>query len=377
LPLLTAALFAAPILTRADDNSPTTFPSPFATDLPTSRPLFDELNKETESLFRQVAPTIVRVQFPTQMAMSAQDPMAKWFSHLDPTSQRFLADYLRHAPQNTYVRVEIHPTTDPSLVSDASSSESQSSPQQNVIYFHITGFTPNGIGVVMDDDQHLLIPHYMDERLAGATVPVQLADGRMATATFIGSDLRTHLTVLKMQEVQGRAATMATDRPPDGSLMLVMSLNPALNRLAVWQGWEPDVATVINSDGQVAGFTGDGRFIPAAAYQPIAADLIAHGQVHRPVLGVVIDELDPQDKRRQDDPDLGQTPALKILNVQPGYPADRAGMQMGDLILGVAGKPVGDEYIFAAAIAELHGPTQMLIRRGHENISVTVDLGNE
>ena len=55
-------------------------------DLPTTRPLLDQLNRETQSLFKEVAPSIVRVQLPlpSNLVLPPDDPLSKWAGRLDP-----------------------------------------------------------------------------------------------------------------------------------------------------------------------------------------------------------------------------------------------------------------------------------------------------
>ena len=45
----------------------------------------------------------------------------------------------------------------------------------------------------------------------------------------------------------------------------------------MWEGWEPDVSTLVNIDGTIAGFTKGGHFISAAACSPVVQELMAHG----------------------------------------------------------------------------------------------------
>ena len=166
-------------------------------------------------------------------------------------------------------------------------------------------------------------------------------------------------------------------QPGTGALLLVMSLNPAANRLAVWEGWEPDVSTLVNIDGSIAGFTKSGHFLSAAACSPVVQELMAHGFVRRAFLGVVVDPVGSDDPARQQNPSLGATPALKIEQVIPGSAAERAGLQQDDLILSLAGESVGDPQSFAAAIANRRGNTEILILRNGQRHIVNVILQGE
>ena len=111
-----------------------------------------------------------------------------------------------------------------------------------------------------------------------------------------------------------------------------------------WSG-----AALIDRDGNLVGIgslivrdaTGEhpplpgNLFVPIDALKPILADLVATGRRKgpaRPWLGVAADEVQGR---------------LVVSRVSPGGPADQAGIEAGDIILGVGGEPVrtqGDFY---------------------------------
>jgi S1-C subfamily serine protease len=348
----------------------TSLASAQSSNTPTTRPLLDELNHETQSLFRDISPSIVRVQLPLPTDLAyRQDLFQKWANELDPQQLAKLAEMERRYPGTPYSTAEIRPTTNPS------STESTTQPTPSVFVLRLDHFNPNGIGIVFDSDNHLLIPRYVDKAACPYPIPVALGDGRWAMATFIASDALSDLTLLKLSpHVKTKPATLAPDKPAPGTLLLVMSLNPAANRLAVWEGWEPDTAAIVNTDGSVAGFTKANRFLSAGACSPLVADLIEHGTVHRPILGVFIQSVSLDDPERQLNPTLGTVAAFRIHDILPNSSAERAGLQESDLIISIAGQSVGDASNFAALIAERRGPTPLgIIRNGQTHI-VNVDL---
>jgi S1-C subfamily serine protease len=342
-----------------------------AQSVATTRPLLDELNRETQTLFRQVAPSIVRVQlpFPTTFYFSQSDPLSKWANQLDAEQLARLAEQ-RRSNGASLASVEIRPTTSPS-----SGEQPATQPTQRVILMHVDHFNPNGIGIVFDDNNHLLVPRYVDKAACPGPIAVCIGDGRWSTASFVASDEKADLTLLKLNShTKGIPATLAAENPAAGTLLLVMSLNPAANRLAVWQGWEPDASALVNTDGSIAGFTKAGHYLSAAACTPVVADLIEYGEVRRPFLGVVIDALPPDDPEREHLPALGATPALKIEQVIPGSAAERAGLAQNDLITSIAGESVGDAANFAAIIAGRRGITALGILRNGQMHVIQVDL---
>jgi len=340
-------------------------------DPATPRPLLDQLNRETQSLFREVGPSIVRVQLPlpTNVVLAPDDPMAKWTNRLDPESLRRLAQLQLSGQQSSSPSAEIRATTLP----DASQGISQHAP--HIIVLRLDRISPNSVGVVLDDQNHLLIPRFVDKAACQLPVPVSLGNGQWAAATFIASDAQADLTLLQLNtHIKTKPATIAAVNPPPGTLLLVMSLNPGANRLAVWEGWEPDVSTLVNIDGSIAGFTKGGHFLSAGACEPVVQELMSHGFVRRAFLGVVIETVSADDAVRQLYPALGATPALRIKQVIPGSTAEHAGLLQDDLILSLAGESVGDPQGFAAAIANRRGNTEIAILRTGQKHLVNVDL---
>ncbi len=300
------------------------------------------------------------------VSLPADDPLAKWADRLDPQSLARLIELQRRASDAAYATAEIRPTTVPS--------SSEPIVGRRFIVLKLDRIAPNGIGIVIDSDNHLLIPRYVDKAACPYPVPVAIGDGRWATATFVASDRQSDLTLLQLHHAKVKPATVSADRPAPGTLLLVMSLNPAANRLAVWEGWEPDFATLVNIDGTIAGFTKGGHFLSAAACAPVVSELIRHGVVRRALLGVVVDAVAPDDPARQLYPALGATPALRIQEVIPGSAAEHAGLRPDDLILSLAGQSVGDGPAFAAAIANRRGTTPIAVLRDGQKHIVKVDL---
>jgi S1-C subfamily serine protease len=326
----------------------------------TSRPLLEELNHETQTLFKQVSSSIVRVQLPSgvSVAASGADPLAK-YQMIDPSVRHKLEEMLRNAPENVFVRAEIRPST------AASTSPGQTSiaDGQQTIVLQLTRFMPNSMGVILDDEQHILVSHFVDKNSVGGPIPLVLADGRFAAATFVASDRPSDLTVLQLQGVKGEPATFTDGKPRAGTFLLVMSLNPAMNRLTVWEGREPDLSALVTIDGKIAGFSKGNQFMSLAASKREVSDLIEHHFVQRAILGVTVEVVPPADPQRGTDEALGAAPALRVDNVIDGSPAQRAGLLKGDLILTFAGEPVGDLAGLATAIANRRGETEMVVLR--------------
>ncbi|MDE2320055.1 MAG: trypsin-like peptidase domain-containing protein [Rhodospirillales bacterium] len=89
------------------------------------------------------------------------------------------------------------------------------------------------------------------------------------------------------------------------------------------------------------GSVGIGFAIPSNSAAPIVAQLIAHGAVVRGWLGVSVE--DPQDG----------TPGAEIAGLEPGGPADEAGLSQSDVIVTVNGEAISGADGLTRAIASM------------------------
>lgn len=121
------------------------------------------------------------------------------------------------------------------------------------------------------------------------------------------------------------------------------------------------------------GYQGISFAIPINQARRIAEDLVYDGKVSRGWLGVSIEDVDPE---------LAEVLGIegrngaKIVQVNPGTPASRAGLQAGDVVLSVDGHAVAGSADLRNRVASLR-PSQKvpfrLLRDGKEmTVSVTV-----
>ena len=87
------------------------------------------------------------------------------------------------------------------------------------------------------------------------------------------------------------------------------------------------------------GSQGIGLAISSALAKRVTDDIISKGKVVRGYLGVGLDRIDPASLELLKVPETG---GVLVTAVQPQSPADRAGLQPGDIITTVGGKPVDD-----------------------------------
>ena len=84
---------------------------------------------------------------------------------------------------------------------------------------------------------------------------------------------------------------------------------------------------------------GLGFAIPAKTAQWVMMELLARGRVRRLTLGIAA-TVTPLPRRVARAHDLLNDQAVEVLGVTPGGPADRAGVQLKDLIVAINGRIV-------------------------------------
>lgn len=120
------------------------------------------------------------------------------------------------------------------------------------------------------------------------------------------------------------------------------------------------VATLaVGSSGSI----GLGFAIPASAAQRISGEIIATGASSTPVIGVTLDPFFPG-------------PGALVEEVAPNSAAQSAGVQAGDVITAVDGRPVADARTLIIAIrANAPGDTiELTVRRGANQFTAKVTL---
>ena len=120
------------------------------------------------------------------------------------------------------------------------------------------------------------------------------------------------------------------------------------------------------------GYEGVGFAVPASRARRVAADLAEFGRVRRAYLGVTIRPVDPPTAER-----LGSTGAAMITSVAAASPAAEAGLQPGDVILQVDGKPVDGPGPLQAIIevAKVGEPINLVFSR--DGVARTVQVRPE
>ena len=233
-----------------------------------------------------------------------------------------------------------------------------------------------GSGIIMDPQGHILTNNHV---AGGASdIQVTLADGRQFPAKVVGTDPKTDLAVLKVQD-SDRLPYLAfgdSDKLGVGEWVVAIGAPRGLDQ-TVTQGiisakhrqgisdpssFEDFLQTdapinpgnsggpLLSLKGEVIGVNaaiatdsggseGIGFAIPSNMATRISSTLIAFGKVERGWMGVSISDLKPDTAKSIGLP----TPkGALIADVVKGSPAAQAGLKHGDVVLSYQDKPIAD-----------------------------------
>jgi serine protease Do len=269
----------------------------------------------------------------------------------------------------------------------------------------VVGVGRAGSGLVVAEGAVVTNAH----NLGHEEISVVFADGRRATGTVAGADLRGDLAVVSV-DTSGVAAPPFVDRAPSAGTLVVALANPGGTGVRASLGVisatdvafrGPDghrvsgalehTAPLVRgaSGGPVADATGavvgiDTHRMGEGAYLALPADhnlrtrvnALAKGEVpRRPRLGVALAPSHVARRLRRS-VGLPERDGVLVHAVEEGGPAASAGIRQGDLIVRVGGTDVRDADTLAAALEEAHPGRPLLVAlvRGADDLSVTVTL---
>lgn len=230
-----------------------------------------------------------------------------------------------------------------------------------------------GSGVIVSSDGYVLTNSHV---VKGAdTIKVTFGDGRELTAKVVGTDPQTDLAVIKVEAKDLPAITFTdSDKVEVGDMVLAVG-NPfgigqtvtsgmvsGLGRATLGLAYEDFIQTdaainpgnsggaLVDAQGRLVGvntailsrtggFQGIGFAIPANLARNVMEQLVTTGKVVRGYLGVSMQEIDADLAKHFDMPT--RSGAL-VAEVVSGSPADKAGLQAGDVITKLDGVDVKD-----------------------------------
>jgi len=193
-------------------------------------------------------------------------------------------------------------------------------------------------------------------------ITIGLPDGSVVPATLIGRDPGTDIAVLKAENLTNPVATFGDGEVKPGALTLIIGrskdsgVNATMGVISAvsgpWRTWRGGMmdryirldatlypgtsgGAVVDTQGQILGIATSGLSrlaglaVPLSTVSRVVNELLTKGHISRGYLGVGLQSL--------------AAPAgLIVLSLEPGGPAEKAGVLIGDIVVALDGKPVKD-----------------------------------
>lgn len=262
-----------------------------------------------------------------------------------------------------------------------------------------------GSGFFISEDGYIVTNNHVVEK--SSEVEVRTDDGKTLTAKVIGTDPRTDVALLKVNEkgpypfvsfanslprvgdwvlavgnpfglggtvtagiVSARGRDIGAG-PYDDFLQIDASVNrgnsggPAFDLAGNVVGMNTAIASP--SGGSV----GIAFAIPAETVQKVVSEIRDHGSVRRGFLGV---QIQPVTEDIASSLGLSKAEGAIVARVEDGSPADKAGVKTGDAIIAVNGKPVKDARELSRQIASFNPDTSVELKVWRDGKERTLDV---
>ncbi|AZF30254.1 Outer membrane stress sensor protease DegS [Pseudomonas sp. R4-35-07] len=266
-----------------------------------------------------------------------------------------------------------------------------------------------GSGVIMSPEGYILTNNHVT---TGADqIVVALRDGRETLARVVGSDPETDLAVLKIDLTNlpsitlGRSdglrvgdVALAIGNPFGVGQTVTMGIISATGRNQLGlNSYEDFIQTdaainpgnsggaLVDANGNLTGINtaifsksggsqGIGFAIPVKLAMEVMKSIIEHGQVIRGWLGI---EVQPLTKELAESFDLTGRPGIVVAGIFRDGPAQKAGLQLGDVILSIDGAPAGDGRKSMNQVARIKPTDKVAIQvmRNGKEIKLSAEIG--
>jgi len=268
-----------------------------------------------------------------------------------------------------------------------------------------------GSGVIVSSDGYILTNNHV---IDGATdVRVTLSDKRQLKATIVGTDPKTDVAVLKVEgsgfpaitvgdssKVQIGDYALAIGDPFGVGQTVTMGIISALNRgnLGI-EDYEDFIQTdapinpgnsggaLVNDRGELVGINtailshgsggneGIGFAIPINLARSVMSQILDHGKVNRAYLGIMIQDVTPGISKAMG---LKEMKGALVGDVSPNGPAQKSGVQRGDVVMEVNGKEIEDSRQLRMTISMMdpNATVNLKLLRNGNPTNVSVKLGD-
>ena len=268
--------------------------------------------------------------------------------------------------------------------------------------------TSLGSGVLIDDQGHILTNFHVVQR--GARIKVALMDRREYKAKVLGTDPDLDLAILKVDDQEplpfvkmGDSSgllpgepTIAIGNPFGLSQTVTTGIVSATHRtinageITFYDFIQTDASInpgnsggpLLNINGELIGINtaiygraqGIGFAIPINRARRIAQDVIKFGEVRPAYVGM---DLGPVDQAKAAEVGLRRPEGVLVAGVEPGGPAEKAGIKPGDVLLSVESYPIQSPGDYSAKMRDYAAgnPVNLVVARGKERHNVTVTAG--
>jgi S1-C subfamily serine protease len=260
-------------------------------------------------------------------------------------------------------------------------------------------------GIVWSADGVIVTAHHVVEE--EESIGIGLSDGRAATAKLVGRDPTTDIAVLRadttglvthgwadLTNLRVGHLVLALGRPERtvmATLGIVSALgeswrSPAGGRLdrylqtdvVMYPGFSG--GPLVDASGQFLGLNtsallrGVSLTVPYSTLQQIVQTLLTKGKISRGYLGIGAQPVRLPAALAQQ---LNQETGLMLVSVETGGPAEKAGLLLGDVLVGLAGAPVRhlDDLLSSLAADRIGSTVPVRIIRGGQLQQVSVVVG--
>jgi serine protease Do len=270
----------------------------------------------------------------------------------------------------------------------------------------------SGSGVVMSAEGYIITNHHVIE--GGDTFSVEFEDGRIYEAKLIGSDDLTDIAVLQIDASEltpvdfGSADSLSIGDPAvaignplgqEGGASVTVGIISAFNRRVDFAD-ETSLSGMIQTDAAInsgssggalfdvdgnligitsaigvsqAGPEGIGYAIPIELVDRITAEIIETGDVVHPFLGVRVGTYLDQASDGALFPGGGLIDTIEGTDSAAGL----AGLQVGDVIIGIGGKTITDQsdLVLAVRLYRVGDEVEFTAKRNGETMTFVVIMG--